>query len=93
MASFVCHAAVLALLPALLLLLLLAACCATVQVELIDGQWHNLPRFPTFIREFNGLMMGSLPHLTLPLWSWTLEFVGDDFYKRERQQQAGRKAY
>jgi hypothetical protein len=55
-----------------------------VQVELIDGQWHNLPRFPTLIREFNGLMMGSLPHLTEPWWSRGLEFVGDDYYKRQR---------
>ncbi|WIA16916.1 hypothetical protein OEZ85_013842 [Tetradesmus obliquus] len=56
----------------------------TGRIELIDGQWHNLPRFPTLIREFNGLMMGSLPHLTEPWWSRGLEYVGDDYYKRQR---------
>uniref|UniRef100_A0A383WEQ3 Uncharacterized protein n=1 Tax=Tetradesmus obliquus TaxID=3088 RepID=A0A383WEQ3_TETOB len=56
----------------------------TGRIELIDGQWHNLPRLPTLIREFNGLMMGSLPHLTEPWWSRGLEFVGDDYYKRQR---------
>eukprot|EP00882_Tetradesmus_deserticola_P001620 GHRQ01001746.1.p1 GENE.GHRQ01001746.1~~GHRQ01001746.1.p1 ORF type:complete len:234 (+),score=98.83 GHRQ01001746.1:159-860(+) len=59
----------------------------TGRIELIDGQWHNLPRFPTLIREFNGIMMGSLPHLTEPLWSLGLEFVGDDYYKRRRLAQ------
>jgi hypothetical protein len=30
------------------------------------------------------LMMSSLPHLTRPWWSRGLEYVGDDYYKRQR---------
>ncbi|KAF6264806.1 hypothetical protein COO60DRAFT_1482685 [Scenedesmus sp. NREL 46B-D3] len=56
----------------------------TGRIELIDGQWHNLPRLPVLMREFNGLMMGSLARLTEPWWSRGLEYVGDDYYKRQR---------
>ncbi len=72
---------------------LAATCCACVsfvslQIELIDGKWHNLPSFPNVIREFNGLAMGTVPHLLEPIWSYLLEFVGDDYYKREREAAA-----
>jgi hypothetical protein len=29
-------------------------------------------------------MMGTVPHLFEPWWSRGLEFVGDDYYKRQR---------
>ena len=60
-----------------------------LQIELIDGKWHNLPSLPNFIREFNGMMMGTLPRLTEPLWGWTVEFVGDDYYKMKREGKRG----
>jgi hypothetical protein len=55
----------------------------TPQIELIYGTWHNLPSLPSPLRNVNGLFLGGLPHLTEPIWSRAMEFVGDDFYKRK----------
>jgi hypothetical protein len=61
----------------------------TGKIELIDGKWHNLPSLPNFIREFNGFMMGTVPHWTEGLWGWTTELVGDDYYKMKREGKRG----
>jgi hypothetical protein len=53
------------------------------QIDLIWGQWHNLPSLPSPIRNINGMFMGALPHMMEPVWGRTMEFVGDDFYKKK----------
>eukprot|EP00775_Hariotina_reticulata_P010716 gene10716-10872_t len=55
------------------------------KIELIDGKWHNLPSFPNIIRSFNAFVMGTLMYFTEPFWSWTLELVGDDYYRKQWQ--------
>ncbi|KIZ05109.1 hypothetical protein MNEG_2845 [Monoraphidium neglectum] len=52
-------------------------------IDLIWGQWHNLPSLPSPIRNINGMFMGALPHMMEPVWGRTMEFVGDDFYKKK----------
>ncbi|KAI8463694.1 MAG: hypothetical protein J3K34DRAFT_462306 [Monoraphidium minutum] len=56
------------------------------QIELIYGQWHNLPSLPSPLRNLTGLFGAALPHMLEPVWSRAMEFVGDDFYKRKRER-------
>ncbi|GBF91642.1 hypothetical protein Rsub_03946 [Raphidocelis subcapitata] len=56
------------------------------QIEMIYGQWHNLPSLPSPLRNLNGLLLGGLPHMLEPLWSRAMEYLGDDFYKRKRER-------
>eukprot|EP00879_Flechtneria_rotunda_P012241 GHRR01012784.1.p1 GENE.GHRR01012784.1~~GHRR01012784.1.p1 ORF type:complete len:437 (-),score=154.01 GHRR01012784.1:1418-2728(-) len=55
-------------------------------VELVAVKWHNLPGLPNFLRAYNGLVFGTVPHLLEPIWSYMPEFIGDDFYKRKRER-------
>lgn len=51
---------------------------SAVQVEFLDGRWHNLPSAPGFICRLNGFLMGTLMRLDEPVWSQGLWLVGDD---------------
>lgn len=56
-------------------MLCLQPCCwlhtdrlCRAQIELLDGQWHNLPSLPAPIRALNGFIMGQLTQLSEPAW-------------------------
>jgi hypothetical protein len=54
-----------------------------VQIEFLDGRWHNLPSAPGLICRFNGFLMGRVMRWAEPLWSRGLWLVGDHSYSNQ----------
>jgi hypothetical protein len=57
------------------------------QIELLWGRIHNAPVLPSFVRAYNGLMMGVVPHVFEPVWGWAADVWGDSFYSKKRHGQ------
>jgi hypothetical protein len=57
-----------------------------LQIEFIDGRWHNLPSAPGLICRFNGFLMGRVMRWIEPFWSQGLWLVGDRSYSNSNDK-------
>eukprot|EP00877_Chromochloris_zofingiensis_P000594 jgi/Chrzof1/10535/Cz05g02110.t1 len=57
------------------------------KIDLFMGRLTNWPAFfPGIVRMANGMWMGAIPHMFEGLWSYLIDFTGDDYYKIKRER-------